>query len=488
MAQTGPPTPNVPKDLLDAYAAAGQEHVFRFWSELTEDERESFARELRSIHLAGLTSLHSSVSVQASVARARRSPAPVLRLDEKPAFTTRERATAEGKELLAAGKVGVFLVAGGQGSRLGFDGPKGCLPVGPLSGKTLFQLHAEKIAALGRDHGVHIPWYIMTSRANDAATRSFFTKHHHFGFRPDDVFFLPQSMLPALDDQGKLILEAKGRLFLSPNGHGGAYAAFRDGHCIEDAARRGLEHLFYFQVDNPLIRIADPLFLGLHALARSEMSLKVLRKTGPGEKIGVVALEDGKTKVVEYSDFSKEESERRDAKGELVYWAGSIAIHAFTLRFFKRVCDGDISLPYHLARKKVATLGTNGQPTEIDATKFETFVFDSLPQARTSLSVEVRREEEFAPIKNKSGVDSLDSGKDLLVSEHRRWLAAAGIDAKGKVEISPRAALGPEDLRERLVRDGTTVPDGDLLVERSEDGKVRARGTVPVRVYTARGH
>ena len=477
MAHTGLSEHNIPqdipRDLVDAYAAAGQEHVFRFWERLGDAERKSFARELRSIDLGGIASLRASGETQASTTPARRSPAAVLRLDEEPSFTTRKCATEEGKKLLRAGKIGVFLVAGGQGSRLGIDGPKGCLAVGPLTGKTLFQLHAEKIAALGRDHGARIPWYLMTSRANDAATRSFFASHHFFGLRPDDVYFLPQSMLPALDDHGKLILEAPGRLFLSPNGHGGTYAAFRDGHCCEDAARRGLEHIFFFQVDNPLIRIADPLFLGLHALARSEMSLKVLRKTGPEEKIGVVAIEDGKTKVVEYSDFSREESERRDSRGELVYWAGSIAIHAFSLSFLQRVCDGGVPLPYHLARKKVATLDASGSPTQIEATKFETFVFDALPHARSSLSVEVRREEEFAPIKNKAGVDSLESGKELLVNEHRRWLAAAGLETRGKVEVSPLAALSAEELRERLSRDGAQTPTGDLRVERDEAGKVR---------------
>lgn len=469
---------SVPKNLLEAFTAAGQEHVFRFWGELDDLARESFARELRSIDLGGIALLRASCTAQPAhpaTAGTRRSPAQVLRLGEEPSFASRRRAAAEGRQLLATGKVGIFLVAGGQGSRLGFEGPKGCLPVGPLSGKTLFQLHSEKIAAIRQAHGARVPWYILTSRANDAATRRYFESNAFFGFRPDDVFFLPQSMLPALDDEGKLILESKSRLFLSPNGHGGAYAAFRDGRCLEDAERRGIEHLFYFQVDNALIRIADPELMGLHALAGSEMSLKVLRKTGPGEKIGVVAVEDVRTKVVEYSDLSKEEAEERDARGELAYWAGSIAIHAFTLAFFRRVCEGGIPLPYHIARKKVATLDEKGKPAEVEATKFETFVFDTLPFARTSLSVEVKREEEFAPIKNKTGVDSLESAQAMLVEEHRRWLKEAGVEARGKVEVSPLAALGAEELRKRLVSDGKKVVSGDVRAERDEDGKVRLR-------------
>ncbi len=465
---------NVPADILQVFAAAGQGHLFRFWKELEEKEREAFARELRGVDLAEVAKLAAGHVEKGERIVRDRAPAPVLRLGEEPSFATRRQAAEEGRKLLAAGKIGLFLVAGGQGSRLGCDGPKGCLPVGPLSGKTLFQLHAEKIAALGAAHGVRLPWYIMTSQANDDATRRFFKEHRFFGLRADDVFFLPQSMLPALDDAGKLILESKGSLFLSPNGHGGAYAAFRDRGGLDDAARRGIEHLFYFQVDNVLIRIADAEFLGLHALASSEMSLKVLRKTGPEEKLGVVVIEGGLTKVVEYSDLSKEEAKRRDAGGELAYWAGSIAIHAFSLSFFRRVSEGSMRLPYHLARKKIATIDATGKTVGVEGNKFETFVFDSLPFARASLSVEVRREAEFAPIKNRTGVDSLDSARSMILAEHRRWLQEAGVDAARRVEVSPLAALDGKELRERLERSAQRSFAGDVRVERDPDGKVRA--------------
>ncbi|HVR74749.1 MAG TPA: UTP--glucose-1-phosphate uridylyltransferase, partial [Planctomycetota bacterium] len=398
----------MPTEVFAAFRRAGQEHVFRFWNEIDENGRIALVRQARSIDLNLVRELATGRGLAPHPdPAAEKGPAPVLALGEEPRFARRAHAMRVGGDLLKAGKVGTFLVAGGQGSRLGFEGPKGCLPAGPLSLKSLFQLHAEKVLALSERHGARMPIYIMTSIANDPATRAFFERHGFFGLRPENVLFIPQKMLPALDAAGKLVLEGTSRLFLSPNGHGGAYEAFKDGGALADAERRGLEHIFYFQVDNPLVRIADPLFLGFHALAGSEMSLKVLRKTGPEEKIGVVALEDEKTKVLEYSDLSPEDAARLDPSGGLLFWAGSIAIHAFSLPFFRRVAAGGITLPFHAARKKVLSVDEGGAPIEIEATKHETFIFDALPFARKSLCVEVERKEEFAPIKNQKGVDSL---------------------------------------------------------------------------------
>lgn len=471
---------DTPAELVKAYREADQEHVFRFWGDLDEEHRRAFALQLRDIDLRTVGALARGKSTGASAPQADRQPAPVLKLGEESPTFTRAQALERGKEMLAAGKVGLYLVAGGQGSRLGFDGPKGCLPVGVLSGKTLFQLHGEKIAALSSTHGVRIPWYIMTSVANNAATRSFFEKHSYFGLRPEDVLFLPQRMLPALDDRGKLILASKGEVFMSPNGHGGAFEAFGTGGGLEDAERRGIEHLFYFQVDNPLVRLADPLFLGGHALSSSEMSLKVLRKTDPGEKVGVVAMEGQRCQMVEYSDLSEEEAKRRGADGELAYWAGSIAIHAFSLPFFRRVAAGEIRLPYHVGRKTVAAVDESGQPTRIEARKYETFVFDSLPFAQKFLNVEVCRAEEFGPVKNRTGVDSLDSAQEMLVAEHRRWLAQAGVEARARVEVSPLAALDARELQERLLLTEKAERSftSDVHVERNAQGAVEIQ-TVP---------
>jgi UDP-N-acetylglucosamine/UDP-N-acetylgalactosamine diphosphorylase len=447
-------TPTTYEGLLERYRAGGQEHVFSFWDQLSDAQRRDLLAQLARIDIDRVRRISSGELAAPTAPAPDRRPAPVLRLGEEPQSGSRQDAWTRGEDLLRGGQVGILLVAGGQGSRLGFSGPKGCLPVGPISNRTLFEIHAGKIFKLRERYGAALPWYIMTSRANDAASRAFFEEHDFFGLPPADVRFFPQSMLPAFDAGGRLILEEKHRVFESPNGHGGVFAAFAESGGLEDARQRGLDHIFHFQVDNPLMRVADPLFMGLHALAGAEMSSKVLAKTGPGEKLGVVVLEGGRPRVIEYSDLSAAEAELRDEQGELVYWAGSIAIHAFSLEFLDRICgdrgDGGVHLPYHLARKRVPAVDAEGNKCEVEARKAELFVFDALPFAGSFLNLEVMREREFAPIKNPEGVDSLESGRRLLVEEHRRWLRKLGIECAGDVEISPRAALGWRDLVEPL--------------------------------------
>ncbi len=475
---------DIPPRLHETYREAGQEHVFRFWRNLDVQGRRALLAQLERIDLGRVAGLARGEGlIKGDVPRGDRSPAPVVRCCEDAPFATRSDAEARGRHLLTQGKVGLLLVAGGQGSRLGFAGPKGSLPTGPLSGKSLFQLHGEKIRALARTVSEVPPLYIMTSEANDAATRRFFAEHQNFGLPADRVLFFKQAMLPAVDENGKMVLESPGSVFLSPNGHGGVYAAFLESGGLEDAERRGIEHLFYFQVDNALIRMADPLFLGLHDLAGAEMSLKVLRKNGPEEKLGVAVVEDGRLRIIEYSDLSAEDAHRRNESGELVYWAGSIAIHAFRLPFFRRVADGTVDLPYHVARKSLEGITQDGTRIRIKGRKFEKFVFDALPAARNAICVEVRREEEFAPIKNRTGEDSLESARELMVAEHSRWLRQAGVTVDGRVEISPLAALGPEELCARIEASELKGRryGGDVRVEPGEDGRIRIESVAGTR-------
>ena len=447
--------------------------MFRFWESIGNSEQSALLTQAESIDLELVSGLAAGQLTATAAENVRkREPIDVLRLDEDPTTCSRDDAVDRGETLLRAGKVGVFLVAGGQGSRLGFSGPKGCLRVGPLSGRTLFELHAGKIHRLSLKHGVTVPWYIMTGPQNDTATRDFFATHDFFGLDQRSVFFMPQSTLPGLDDDGRLILETKSRVFENPDGHGGSYSAFRDHGGLDDAVKRGIEHVFYFQVDNPLVRIADPLFIGLHDLSGSEMSLKVVDKTDPEEKVGVVALEDGVPKVVEYSNLSEEEAHRRDGRGRLVYWAGNIAIHVLRVDFMSRVARGEIRLPYHVARKDIECVDDRGQSQTVKGRKFETFVFDALPTAENVLSLEVAREREFGPIKNRSGVDSLETAQKLLIDEHRRWLADAGVKPEGRVEVSPRAALDERDLAGSLEKQRGTTLRGDVRIEVDKAGKI----------------
>jgi len=381
--------------------------------------------------------------------------------------TDAERARRVGAELLAAGRVGFMLVAGGQGSRLGYEGPKGCFPIGPLTDTPLFAWHAARIIAAGRRHGFRPTWYVMTSPANDAATREFFAEHHHFGLAQGDVFFFAQAMLPALTTDGRIVLEGPDRMFLAPNGHGGSLAALATSGALADMAARGIEHLSYFQVDNPLARPADPLFIGLHAAGDAGMSSKVVTKRDAQEKVGVIGRADGKLGCIEYSDLPAELRDARDADGQLLFRAGNIAAHMLARGFVEDLNRGGrLNLPWHLARKKLKSVDAEGRPIEVEGVKFETFVFDALGATDSSVTLEVQRRHEFSPVKNASGLDSPATCKADLAHHFAELAEAAGhavpplgTDGVPRIEIDPRHAETPEELRARAARP-VVVADG----------------------------
>ncbi|MDT8272170.1 MAG: UTP--glucose-1-phosphate uridylyltransferase, partial [Desulfomonilia bacterium] len=281
----------------------------------------------------------------------------------------------KGGNLLESGRIAALVVAGGQGSRLGIEAPKGVVEVTPVKHKSLFQLHAEKILALNRRFGVSIPLFVMTSRVNDADTKSFFGKHSFFGLESESVHFFTQGLLPSLTPEGAFIISPEGGLFLNPDGHGGTLMALKRNRCLETMDHLGIEEIFYFQVDNPLVQVCDPLFIGLHASQGAQMSSKVVRKISFEEKVGVITLIDGKTSLVEYSDMADDLRYATDDRGEMLYWAGSIAIHMINRSFVEKITTEDLSLPYHRARKKIQTLDEAGRTNEIEGIKFETFIF-----------------------------------------------------------------------------------------------------------------
>jgi UDP-N-acetylglucosamine/UDP-N-acetylgalactosamine diphosphorylase len=371
-------------------------------------------------------------------------------------------AVAAGEEELRAGHVAWLLVAGGQASRLGLEGPKGTFPVGPVSGRSLFEIFARKLAASRARHAAPIPWYVMTSEANDAATREFFERHRHFGIDPEDVVFFRQGMLPALDPEGRVLLAARDRVFLAPNGHGGTLPSLADSGALADAARRGIRTFSYFQVDNPLARPSDPLFLGLHALERAQMSSKVVRKRGPDEKVGVIGRVRGKLACIEYSDLPGDLREARAPTGDLVFGAGNVAMHAIEVAFVERLTRGGLRLPWHLARKDVEALGEDGCPVKRPGIKFETFVFDALGFADRSVTLEVDRKAEFSPVKNAMGEDSPATARADLCGLHASWVEALGLslpepgpDGVRPVEIDPLLA----DDCESFLALGRRTPD-----------------------------
>lgn len=440
-----------PEELRTRFAAAGQEHIFAHWNNLEEAQRQRLVAQAADVdldlvaHLASLLTSAADDDAAGTNGGVQLEPPDIFPLERTP---LQERAAAEaialGERVLSEGMVAYVLVAGGQGSRLGFNGPKGKFPVGPVSAASLFGWHAQRLAAARDRYGAPVVWYIMTSAANDADTRSYFSEHDNFGLGSDAVHFFQQDMLPALDMQGRILMSERDALFLAPNGHGGTLSGLANAGLLEDAEQREIEVLSYFQVDNPLVRPADPLFIGLHVIECAQMSCKVVAKRDAGEKVGVIGRSDGVLGCIEYSDLPAQLRDARDESGQLVFGAGNIAVHVFERRFIQDLTAGGLQLPWHLARKQMEVVDASGARGSVAGVKFETFVFDALAKAKGSVTLEVERALEFSPVKNAQGEDSPASTRRDLTTMFAGWIRsancevpAAGKDGCSPVEVAP---------------------------------------------------
>ena len=440
-----------------------QIHLLKFLDELNIDKKNILTNQLDNINFDQLIKLIQShvVNVPKTYVPSDLSPASFFPC--KPKNEEQKKlyveAVKKGKELLSLGHVCAFTVAGGQGTRLGYDGAKGTFPITPVKGKSLFQYFAESIKCASVKFGSPIPWYIMTSDMNDTETKKFFEKNDFFGLTENDVMFFKQGTMPVMGKDGKILLDEKYSIALAPDGHGGSLSALKNSGALADMQKRGIEYISYFQVDNPLISIVNPLLLGLHCIEKSEMSSIMLSKTNPFEKLGNFCMSDGKLMIIEYSDLPDELAEKRDESGELCFVAGSPAIHVLNRKFVERLTEsGDISLPWHRADKKVPFIGEDGekkQSDEINAVKLETFIFDALPLADKTILLEAKREDEFAPTKNKTGIDSIDSCRRMLIERDAILIEqATGIKLPVKfngvldciVELSPLKYFDIEDI------------------------------------------
>ncbi|WP_176014207.1 UDPGP type 1 family protein [Victivallis sp. Marseille-Q1083] len=449
------------QQLYDKLAPYGQTQLLRFFNQLNAMEQAHLAAQIQALDLPELDRLireyvlqRKPITIPEDLKPAEFFPLHPVDADQAAWY---ERARARGEALLKEGKVSALTVAGGQGTRLGFDGPKGTYPIAPLSHKTLFQYFAESLLRAGEKYGHPLTWYIMTSVINNQATQEFFEKHDYFGMEPKRVVFFIQGTMPAVGYDGKLLLGAKDSLSLSPDGHGGTLLALRKSGCLDRMKAERVEYLSYFQVDNPLVSVVNPLLLGLHALEDSEMSAIMLSKTGPFEKLGNFCTSHGRLWIIEYSDLPEALATSRNADGSLCFVAGSPAIHVLNRSFIERLtADGQLSLPWHRADKKVPFVNEAGllvKPEEPNAVKLESFIFDALPLAERTMILEADRREEFAPTKNQTGVDSVESCRQMLIARDARRLMAAGVklpltpegDPAVQVEISPRAVLDDED-------------------------------------------
>ena len=407
-----------------------QEHLVDFWGELNEKQKNELASQIKNINFEEIDRLVNEYVMKTPEQIIPNDLCPpdyfLLKPKNEEQKKYYKKAAYKGMAILKQSKVAAFTVAGGQGSRLGFDGPKGTFPITPVKEKTLFQYFAEVIKANSEKYDSVIPWYIMTSILNNDQTQEFFEKHNYFGLKKKNVIFFVQGTMPAIDYNGRIVMDGKSSIALAPNGHGGSLLALKSSGALDDMKRRNIKHISYFQVDNPLVSVINPLLIGLHSLNRAEMSAVMLKKTGPFEKLGNFCKSDGKLMIIEYSDLPDRLAEKTNSDGKLSFIAGSPAIHIIKRKFIERLtADGTLSLPWHRADKKVPYINNEGDkviPEKPNAVKLETFIFDALPLAERTVLLEARREDEFAPAKNKVGVDSVDSCRNMLSDRDARWL------------------------------------------------------------------
>lgn len=410
---------------------------------------------------------------------------------------------AAGLKAIAAGQMGALTLAGGQGTRLGSDRPKGEYDIGLPSHKSLFQLQAERItrlkslaaAATGVEAAsVHLPWYVMTSPMTDADTRAFLAEHRYFGLPADDVMLFSQGTLPCLDFAGKIMLETGSRVAEAPDGNGGIYRALHSSGVVADMVRRGVIGVHVFAVDNAIVRVADPTFFG-YCLARdADVGSKVCAKAGPHEKVGVLCLRDGAYSVVEYSEMDKATAELTDpASGELLFNAGNLCIHYYSRAFLEGAASpAHLPKVYHVAKKAIpyahpetgATLSKEEMAGKGNTgIKLESFIFDVFPSAERMAVLDIDRAAEFAPVKNAPGSpdDSPDTARAALLQQGASWVAAAGatVSGSGGVEVSPLVSYGGEGL---AALSGATIAAPAIVVAASEEAAVRARVPAGVSV------
>jgi UDP-N-acetylglucosamine/UDP-N-acetylgalactosamine diphosphorylase len=392
-------------------ARYGQEHVLKYFGELSPEEQQELLDQIEVTDMGILEACgHREELVQRGVI----TPLAAMQLEEIEAH--RDAFTEAGMEAIRFGKAGAVLLAGGMGTRLGSEDPKGMYNIGITRKLYIFECLINNLMSVVRSADTWIHLFIMTSEKNHEATTSFLKEHQYFGYREEYIHFFKQAMAAATDYNGKIYLEEKGRISTSPNGNGGWFVSLKNAGLMETIHREGIEWLNIFAVDNVLQRIADPCFIGAVLKRDCAVGAKVVRKNAPDEKVGVMCLEDGKPSIVEYYELSDEMRDAKDENGDPAYNFGVILNYLFRVADLEKMAAG--SLPLHIVEKKIPCLDEEGKlvkPEEPNGYKYENLVLDMIHQLDSCLPFEVVREKEFAPIKNSTGVDSVESARELLV-------------------------------------------------------------------------
>ncbi len=454
--------------LTEKLARLGQQHLLAFWDRLDSTTQQRLAQQINAIdwnEFEQLRNEHGGAGDQTAASQQhwrtlaeKCSPPPAVRLGKEPHGFTRSAAVQRGEEALRSGKVGMILVAGGLGTRLGFDSPKGMFPLGPVSNRPLFQILIDQLRAISRRFGVRIPLYVMTSPATHDVTEKFLQEHQRFGLPAEDLQLFQQGTMFAVEEATfNILLDTPGEIFTGPDGHGGMLAALKKKGVLADARRRGIEQFFYGQIDNPLLTICDPELIGCHLLADSELTTQVVAKSDPAEKVGVVIDVEGRTQIIEYVDLPADLAPQTLPDGSLKFWAGNIAVHVFNVAFLERAASQANALPFHTSRKKVPYTNNAGEriePSQPNAIRFERFIFDLLPLAERALVVEVDKALAFAPVKNsdQEKTDTPTTARNAMIAQARELLTAAGASVNEgiAVEVNPLWALDSAEAKAKL--------------------------------------
>ena len=392
----------------------GQEHLLDQYNRLTDKkDKEDFLNSILTIDFSQLKMLYENCNEKPSFTESKIEPIGYVEKDTLPK-EKREEYLKIGTKEIKARKLAVVTMAGGQGTRLGHNGPKGTFDIGLASHKSIFEILTDTLKEAREEYHVDIPWYIMTSSENNEATTSFFEKNDYFGYPKSCVTFFKQGELPMLSTEGKVLIGENGKIKEAADGHGGVFISLRKNGMLYDMKSRGVEYVFIGGVDNVLVKPVDPILIGLVKEKNADAAGKSLVKANPHEKVGVFCKRDGKPSVIEYSEISDEMAEETDENGNLVYGESHILCNMFTLDAIEKVSQN--ALPYHIAFKKANYIDNKGNVViadEPNAYKFEAFLFDAFESLDEMVIMRVKREEEFAPVKNKEGVDSPETAKKL---------------------------------------------------------------------------
>ena len=471
-----PPSDEEFKELKEKYRKAGQHQVFTFYEELKPAEKGALYNQLHPIDPEYINKLAGTALNPPKSEDEEQKP----KLEQLPDTATTSTIDSEkdqldkwyedGLKLMSENKVGVVLMAGGQGTRLGSSAPKGCYDIGLPSKKSLFQLQAERIWRLQhiaskqfKKDDVVVPWYIMTSGPTRKPTQQFFEENKYFGLNRNNVVFFEQGVLPCISMDGKIMMESKSKAAVAPDGNGGLYQALIGSGVVSDMEKRGIEHIHAYCVDNCLVRVADPTFIGFSAEKDVDIATKVVRKRNAKESVGLILQKNGKPDVVEYSEIDFATAGAKDMKDSslLKFRAANIVNHYYSFRFLESIPDWAHRLPHHVAKKKIPCVnlsskeGTQIKPEKPNGVKLEQFVFDCFPFLPMDkfACMEVKREDEFSPLKNAKGTgeDDPDTSRKDILSQGARFVKEAGGTVISEseetgVEVSPLISYGGEGL------------------------------------------